>query len=177
MVSIPQAVFDKYNEFADDFINSNFGVRCNLIYPFKKIQCPNCVMSSFRGGTNVYRTGGPLPFTFGPCPLCAGEGFQREEATPEVIKLRVYYRPKDWVKVSFPTLHGEQGDVPFQIPDGTIQVIGFMSDLPKVERADKIQVNIDQDGYKRWTYQRLGEALPHGFKQDRYFICFLKRVI
>ena len=54
-------------------------------------------------------------------------------------------------------------------------VIGYMTDLPKLEQADRILVNKDVQGMRRWMCERMGEARPHGFAQNRYFIQMLQR--
>lgn len=163
MVNIPDNVFDQYNEFADDFINSNFGINCKLVYPATNVTTASS--PSFPGPSdNMWQSGGMKPFNIGPSIHQGGSSFN-SEAESDIIKLRVYFRAKDWVKI----------DIPINIPDGAIQVIGFMSDLPKFEKASIIIVNSDMTAYKEWVYSRLTDGLPHGFKRDRYFIAMLKR--
>lgn len=165
-MDIPQELFNIYNQFADDFINLNFGVRCKLIYVPKEIECPNCIQDTIsKKSANIYKSGGPYPFPDGSfCPYCAGEGYLKDEAS-DFIKLRVYHRPKDWIKV--PTQIG--------VPDGVVQVIGFLTDLPKFQKSTNIILLTDIEPYNSYNYTRLGEAFPHGFKKNRYFISFLER--
>ena len=167
MVSIPDSVFDKYREFADDFISENFGVNCKLIYPSRRIACVNCVSGrSMVGSTSTsrYKHGGPMPFNFGNCPTCGGQGYKEEEQTT-TIKLRIYYKGEEFVKVNN-----------LNVADADAQVIGFIYDLPKFNRANEILCDSDQEDYHKWRFTRSGDALPHGFKHNRYFIALLKRV-
>lgn len=165
MINIPQSVFDKYNDAVDDMINSNFGVNCKLVYPPIRAQCTNCVFDSIgRKSANKYAHGGPAPFNFGVCPVCGGSGFKESESDT-TIKMRVYYELKSFIKIT--------GTV--NIPDGAVQVIGFLSDVEKFKRANRIILNSDLEGVAGDVYERLSEPQPHGFKRNRYFICMLKR--
>lgn len=164
MVSIPESVFALYEEFADDFITSNFGVDCKLIYPPKRTTCANCVPSPISNNSgNVYRHGGPAPFSLGVCPLCGSVGFKEVENF-EIIKMRVYYNPKEFV-LRGPSVH---------IPDGAIQVIGFLSDVPKLIKCNEIIPNYTTALIQR--YKILSPPSPHGFKRRKYFSCLLDRV-
>ena len=166
MVQINQRIFDKYKEFADDFINDNFGVNCKLIYPPKETECVNCVFDSIgRKSSNRYKHGGPQPFNFGNCPTCSGKGFREDEAT-ENIKLRVYYEKKSWVKIAGGTFNADDSDA---------QVIGFIHDMPKFDMANEIELDSDLKDYKTLSYTKAGDSFPHGFKHDRYFISHLRR--
>ncbi len=165
MVSIPDEVFSVYEEFMDDFINDNFGVACTLIYPSRRTACANCIFDNIGNkSANRYKHGGPMPFNFGTCPLCSGKGFSEEEAT-DTITLRVYYNPREWIKINN-----------VDSSNATAQVIGFLSDMPKFLRANEIIVNAPQENYKTWKFVKMGDSLPHGFKQRRYFVCFLQRI-
>lgn len=166
MVNIPDEVFQVYEEFADDFIDDNFGVNCTLIYPSRRIFCSNCVFDQIgQKSANRYKHGGPAPFNFGNCPTCGGEGYKEEEAT-DTIKLRVYYNSKNWIKVASS----------IDVPNAAAQVIGHLKDMPSFEMANEIIVNEPQENYKSWKFSRASDALPHGFKQRRYFVAFLQRI-
>ncbi len=164
-ITIPSGIFTKYNEFGDAMI-SNFGVRCTLVYPEKRVECTNCSPVTFGGrSTSIYKTGGPVPFSTGMiCPLCEGKGFHITENT-EKIRLRVYWNRKQWVDVGFNA----------DIPDNVIQTIGYMTDLPKIEKAKTLSVHETIAGYGTMEFTREGESYPHGFKQDRYVITFWRR--
>ncbi len=106
---------------------NDLGVNCVLVYPELRQQCVNCLTRTMGVGSsaNVYRLGGPIPFQQGrPCPLCNGKGFKLVENT-ETVKMRVYYNPKEWVKIA----------MQIKVPDKMIQTILFLSDMPKVMKA------------------------------------------
>ena len=162
-ITIPSAFFNKYIEACDFFIdNDNIGKQCTLVYPSRKIACDNCVTNNIGGSsTNSYRHGGPAPFNFGRCPLCGGNGYHEEEIT-DTIRLRIYWEHRDWIKVS---------SVSF--PDADVQIIGYLSDLPKLRRANEIILLNPK--YGSWRTVLAGEPFPHGFGKNRYFMGFLKR--
>lgn len=166
MVAIPQALFDKYFDAADDFINSNFGIDCILKYPPKELACINCIYDfKAKKSTNTYKPGGPIYFSFGVCPWCAGKGFKQDVIT-ETVKMRVYWERKYWINVG----------IPINIPDNAIQTIGFMSDLPKIKMAQKMIANSTVQSINTWEYSLASEPIPHGFKRNRYIICYWNRI-
>ena len=46
----------------------------------------------------------------------------------------------------------------------------------KFEKAQYILLNKEIQGYTRLTCSRVGEAVPWGFRQNRYFIQFVERI-
>lgn len=162
---IPTALINEYNWITDALIDGPTGKLCQLVFTPVDSECPNCYFSPETGhSTNMYRAGGPIPFTnFTTCPYCGGEG-RRYEGQTENINLRVYTQPKDWLNIG----------VDIQNPNGVAQVIGYMNDLPKIEQATHIILDIDLEGIKRWTCQQLGDAMPWGLN-NRYFVMFVKR--
>lgn len=164
-INIPDAVFTKYKELADAMI-STFGILCTLVYPEFRNRCENCITNTIGGrSSNTYRSGGPIPFNRGlVCPLCNGRGFKLTENT-EDITLRVYWNKKDWVDVDF------QVDV----PDNFVQTIGYISDLPKLNRCKQIIINKNVSGYETYRFVRASESYPFGLKQDRYVATFWRR--
>lgn len=165
MVDIPQSVFDIYNDTVDDMINQNFGINCKIIYPPTRVQCNNCVFDSIgRKSANRYAHGGPAPFNFGVCPTCGGAGY-REQESEDTIKMRVYYTPKEFIKIANLV----------NIPDGAVMVIGFLTDSLKIKNSYRIIINSDLEGLASGVYEKLEEPVPWGFKKNRYFRCVLKR--
>ena len=51
-----------------------------------------------------------------------------------------------------------------------------MTDLPKVLNAKHLIVHKDIKEYKEMRFERVGEHIPLGLRQNRYFACFWKRV-
>ena len=163
--SIPSGVIDSH-EWASDAIIDSLGKNCKLVYPAKVTECNNCYYDPrTRRSTGIYKSGGPISFPNNTtCPACGGAGRSTVETT-ESIKLRVYWNPKDWQ-----TFAGT-----IQNPEGVAQVIGYMSDLPKVERSVEVIINSDVESTKEYRCVKEGEAVPWGFRQDRYFLQFYRR--
>jgi len=159
-INIPQEVFDKYNEGIDYTIEA-FGVTCQLISINKiEVITPAPVDNNIpeKNSINAHRIRG-------------GDYERDHKIIKEVevltpVKLKVYADPKTWINVA--------GNI--AVPDGTIQTVGYMSDLPKILEAKAMIVHDAIQGYKELRYQRMGEYTPTGFKLDRYFSCFWKRV-
>ena len=166
-MSIPEFMFDLYKTDANCMM-TDLGIDCKLIYPaVKGEQCNNCITMVSGGSTqNHYRNGGPRPFHMSNCPLCGGAGFKSSESPVEELKLRINYNPKTWLKVN----------VPIEIPDGSIQVIGDLGDMPKIKKAEEIIINQDTVGMQEEKYALGGEPVPHGLKDRTFFVVILDRV-
>jgi len=164
---IPGSVISSHEYIADALIEGPTGQECQLIYPVtKNAVCPNCIYSPRqRRSSNIYKEGGPVPFeNHTICPWCGGEGRSSREIK-ESIRLRVYWTQKDWVV-----------SLPVEAADSSAMIIGYMYDLPKVEKADTLLLNKDVSVYKKWIFERRGESVPWGLAQDRYFAQMLRRV-
>ena len=163
--NIPSTIIDEYEWVADSFIDS-MGIPCKLVYPPKMSECTNCYIDNTTGrSSNIYKSGGPLPFqNHQICPLCEGRGRLSLEETDN-ITLRVYWTPKDWYNIG----------LKIESPDGVAMTIGYINDLPKIERADYIILNSNLESIRQYKVRRMGEAVPFGLKQRRYFIQYVKR--
>ena len=158
-INVPQSVFDKYFDVIDSTFNI-FGVMCQLVSiqkvekivynPNNNIPDRNTINDHRRGGSDRNRRTVTIVET--------------EVLTD--IKLKVYWDAKQWIGVTKDMV----------VPDGTIQTIGMMSDLPDVLKAKELIVHKGIKDYKEMRFQRQGEHIPMGLKQDRYFACFWKRV-
>ena len=51
-----------------------------------------------------------------------------------------------------------------------------MKDLKSVLSATALIVQKDVEGGVEMKFERVGGHIPMGFKQDRYFACFWKRI-
>ena len=51
-----------------------------------------------------------------------------------------------------------------------------MTDLQDVLNAKALIVHKDIKEYKEMRFERVGEHIPLGLRQNRYFACFWKRV-
>lgn len=160
-ISIPQQVFDTYNRYIDYMLeNDNFSRICKLYYPPIKESCNSCVAL---GGisSNVYQDGNPAPFNFNSCELCGGKGFREKEVTSE-IRLRIFWRPRDWIKV---------GNI--AMPDARCQVIGNISDLKALMTCKFVIIASEEKGLNK-DYKLAGKPFLHGFGKTRYFVAYLE---
>ena len=148
-ITVPQSVFDKYFDVIDSTFNI-FGVTCQLVSIEKKEVIVYNPDNNRRGGGTHNR----------------GTKTIKEVEVLTDIKLKVYWDEKSWVKIT--------SDL--AVPDGSIQTIGFMSDLPQILAAKSLIVHKDIKDYKEMRFERTGEHVPLGLKQNRYFACFWKRV-
>ena len=158
-INVPQSVFDKYYDVIDSTFDI-FGVKCQLVSINKVEEInynPNNNIPN-RNSINNHRRGGS-DYDIGTKTI-------RETEVLTEIKLKVYWDQKNWVGVT-------DG---IKLPDGTIQTIGFMKDLAAVLKAKQLIVHSGIKDYKELRFERMGEHIPMGLRQDRYFGCFWKRV-
>ena len=166
---IPGGLIDDHEWMADELIDGPTGQECQLTYPAtNNTVCPNCKFDPrTKRSSGIYKPGGPIPFeNHTQCPWCNGEGRSSRPVTSD-IRLRIYWRPQDWTGFT---------NRSFENPEGMAMVIGYMTDLPDLEKAATVTLNRDIKGIHHWKTEREGEAIPHGLRQNRYFIQFLKRV-
>ena len=158
-IYIPQSVFDKYFDIVDSTFDI-FGVTCQLVSIDKKeeiVHNPNNNLP-VNNSVNAHRkTGGDQN---------RGNVTIKEVEVLTDIKLKVYWDSRQWISVTDS----------IKLPDGSIQTIGFLADLPKVLKAKQLIVHKDVKEYKELRFERVGEHILMGIKQDRYFACFWKRV-
>lgn len=158
-ISIPQNLFDLYNSAMDTFLeNDNFSRLCTIVYPSTRIPCGQCNV----GSPNVYSHGGPALFGNENCTECGGRGYKESEVT-DSIRLRIYWNKKNWIL-------GGAG----VIGSASVQVIGYISDLPKLIRADSV-ILVSENHESETTYRISGEPFYHGFGKNRYFVTYLER--
>tara|TARA_B100001778_G_scaffold327915_2_gene326673 strand:- start:971 stop:1456 length:486 start_codon:yes stop_codon:yes gene_type:complete len=159
-INVPQSVFDKYFDVIDSTFNI-FGVTCQLVSIEKREivtpHNPNNNIPDRNTINNRKRGGGEYDI---------GNKTIREVETLTDIKLKVYWDARKFIGIT---------DL-LKIPDGSIQTIGFMSDVEAVMKAKQLIVHKDIKDKKELRFERVGEYIPIGLKQDRYFACFWKRV-
>jgi hypothetical protein len=158
--TVPAQLIQEYQWVMDGFIDDeNLGHLCTLVYPAKPVECPNCYLDPATGrSTGIYKDGGPTPFTNHTlCPHCNGLG-RGEQQTTENIRLRVYYKDKYFTRGN-----------PIEVPDGEVQIIGYLTDVPKINRSVELILDCDLQPLQRIRCIRSGNALPWGFG-DRYFV-------
>ena len=169
---IPASLIDCHEWMSDELIDGPTGQNCRLVYPVtNNAVCPNCIYDPrAQRSSGIYKAGGPIPFTnHTVCPWCGGIG-RTNRAVEESIRLRVYWSTPNWRDTGG---GGPRGVV--EDPNNHCWVIGYMTDLPRLEKAERVLVDSDVAGVRRWLFERRGEASPWGFRQDRYFRQFLER--
>lgn len=157
MTLIPSNLFDDYYTVVNElYTNEHISEKVRLVY-LSKQNCPNCIP----GHPNKYNGIGDTPFTFGPCPTCNGKNYIQEE-TSEEIRLRIYnssVRKKDSINL---------GNVNF--PNGEIQIIGPMSQLQKIIKADYFCIFSDTE-FSDFRYELISSPVPFGFGSSQ-FMCY-----
>ena len=158
-VNVPESVFAKYYDVIDSTFDI-FGVMCKLVSTNiieETVYNPNNNIPE-KNSINVHRLNN-LDYE-------RGNKIIREEEVFTEIKLKVYWNPREWINVV--------GDI--QVPNNVIQTIGFMKDLPQILKAKALIVHKDIQDYKEMRFERMGEHIPMGLRQDRYFSCLWSRV-
>lgn len=151
MFSIPSGIFDKYDEVVNSLYTTQEIADKTTLVTVSKQACPNCIP----GSTSVYKPGGPIEFSLGPCPYCNGAN-EIESKTEQTVYLRTYPNKRNWIKI---------GNV--EAPDGAVQIIGKMSDLTKVKQADYMVFFPLSD----WAYKLDSDPFPFGFGK-REFVAY-----
>ena len=163
----PTEIVDEFNWVTSSFIESSFGVPCQLVFPSKWSECTNCKIDLSTGrSSGIYKSDtGTISFqNHQICPLCQGRG-RRELPQTEDVRFRVYWNTRDWIDIN----------VPIASPDSTAMLIGFLSDLPALEKADKIILHTDLQEIRQYSVRREGEAVPHGIAKNHFFIQYVTR--
>lgn len=151
----------------DDLI-TELGKPCKLVYPSKSVKCVNCIYDPIgKKSSNIWKTGGPMKFMVGVCPMCNGGGTRAEEVS-ETIKMLCAWEPKKFF-------------VPFQeinikSPYGLLQTKFYLKDLPKIKMADHLVFQVPIEPYVKSNYYLIGEPGDQSnIIQDRYCIATWER--
>jgi hypothetical protein len=158
-LTIPESVFTKYYEIIDSTFDI-FGVTCQLVSIEKKEEVVYIPDNNFpdRNSINDHKRGGGN--------RNRGNVTIKEVEITTDIKLKVYWDNKQWIRISENLV----------VPDASIQTIFFLEDLPKILRAKYLIVHKDIKEYKESRFERMGEHIPLGLRQNKYAACFWKRI-
>lgn len=151
-----------------DDLMTELGKNCTLVYPPKYAACVNCVFDPIGNkSSNRWVTGGPVPFPEGSiCPFCGGNGKRADEVTVTIKMLVRAESSQFWVKAP----------AGFQVPTGSIQTKGFLTDVQKVLTAREMIVQPELQTIIRYRYTLVGEPLDVGnIIQGRYFVALWQR--
>ena len=158
-----------YKTFIDELLREHsLSLPCRLIHDSSKLTpCINCVLDPISlKSSNTYQTGGPLEFADGQiCPYCHGLGGSHGSAT-EILNMLVIFDYKYWVGF----------DSKVHRPDGLVQTISKLEDLPKINNCSKIIVDTNLTNYTESYFQRNSEPQPAGFGESSYFFTFWKKI-
>jgi hypothetical protein len=163
-----QVISDALDDFLVNNADGGLAKSCLLVYPSTFVECPNCVRDPIGGkSANRPRSGAPVPFTAGqPCPVCSGKG-QKEVEQTEEITLKCNWEPKTFVKVA---------NLDVRVPYSLVETKGFLTDLPKILKADHLVVNLPIASYLRQKFRLEGEpGDPGNIIQGRYFTAVWRR--
>lgn len=148
-----------------DDIVLELGKDCLLVYPPRMLACANCLPGIGGQPSNRWKHGGPIPFAAGSaCPLCGGSGRRAEEVT-DTVHLSCEWNPKEF-KYIFP-------DVEIRDEFSTLWTKGFLSDAPKIVRADHLRMQVPVEGVS--VRKMKLQSMPSdrsSIIQDRYFVCY-----
>mgnify|MGYP003656860231 CR=1 FL=1 len=156
-INIPSGVFNAYEDLADAMI-THFGVPCQLLYT-DKIEVSTQTLDHVKQRRTMSLSRGE-PGGYG-----RGATTYKNVETPVDITLRVYYTKKEWQKIGS-----------FDLPDGSIVCIGYLADLPAINKAHTLVVNTNITGLKDYRFEKAGEPFPWGLKHRRYVASTWNRV-
>lgn len=171
----PETLKIAQDAFDDLLDQSNLGKPCKLVYSSTTTICPNCIVNRNTGlSTNRYKVGGPIPFVDGEiCPVCEGSGKLVGTEGFDIVTLLIDWNPKPWLNVV-----GNAGDAPdsvVRIPNGAITTRGYMTDLPKIIKADYAVMDVNNN-YMNNHFVLSGEPIsPGNIVKNRYFTAVWKR--
>lgn len=157
--TLPSAIFDTYREMADELINNvNVGVTITLYYPEQISAVVDTSHSiNLAGGPSTNYNNDGLPDNY---MVEGGTSYMKSDVT-DTMRVRLYLDPKDWKRLGVET----------NIPEVKAFMIGYMSDLSKLDRANTLTFS---PGDKVYRYSLLSQPEPWGFTKNRYFIAKLK---
>ena len=160
-LAIPTGVRAKYKEVVDATISTDmFGVVCQLVFVEKR----EVVSNTFDAPTVNNMHAGMIGMT--PNNFKRGTKTYKEVETTQNITIKVYWESKDFQK---PTAD-------FVVPDNTIQIIGYQSDIPRIKEAKAFIPLNGNEYFAGQRYKLYKEPFPVGIGKDRYFAAFMERV-
>jgi hypothetical protein len=151
------------------YLIANFGKPCIVVYPPITELCPNCIFDPVQQkSTGRYKTGGPIPFAVGDCPVCMGDGkVVTTPPTEETLTLLCEWNPRKFIVLP-PNI---------EVPDGAVQTKGLIEDLPKILKARRIVIQVPNETSRRYVFDMIHEPIdPFGLMQGNFFLVTWGRV-
>ncbi len=155
-----QAIREIMDEMLDDWSKP-----CKIWYRPILEDCEACLNMVDDGLGVGGLFGGPMANL---CPFCNGSG-KREKEVTDTINLEIDYTNKfnrnNWINL-------EEVKRPYEI----INVKGYLTELPKLQKSIEVQVNIPAFPHTDSRYVLMGDAdSSFAVVQERYFLATLKR--
>jgi hypothetical protein len=171
--SIDNSTKDVIAQALDDILantaDGGLGKTCLLVYPPRLVPCGNCVPDPFSGTSSSRpRAGAPNKFLPGQtCPMCGGKGNIEQEVS-EQLTLKCNWDIRSFIKLI--------KNLDLRVPYSILETKGFMTDLPKVLKANYIVVNLPIAPFIRQRFKMIGEpGDPSNIIQGRYFVAIWER--
>lgn len=164
-----QVIQDALDSFLAPQAEGGLGVPCLVSYPPKTVRCDNCVFDPVNNrSSNRPASGAPVPFAVGSsCPLCSGRGLKASVVT-EQLTLKTEWEFKKFIN--------PPGDLRLRLPHSVVEVKGFMTDLPKLLKAEFLIVNVPIAPFMRQEFTLLGEpGNKSNMVPGRYFVSYWER--
>jgi hypothetical protein len=173
IINIDQELLQTAVDAFDDMIDT-FGKNCKLIYKSKETICPNCIVDPKTGRSTGRPKPNPIiPFTVGTtCPICDGRGKLVGTEGYSIVKMSINWNPREWITM-WP--QAANADSIVRLAGGVATSRGYITDLPKILRADSVVLDIDNN-FMNNHFVLSGEPIsPGNIVKNRYFTALWKR--
>jgi len=161
---------DLFNQGVSELLDptNTLTVKCRIIYPATTYDVSDTPSLVGKPHAFHYITGAPIPPSAFADPA-EGPTEQKAIQTTEDIDVIAVFDPKKFVGGNLSDIIKEAD------PYTYVQIMGFISLLPKIQQAQEFIVNTENENYNRMRYVRLSEPTPLGLFDKNYFLCVLKR--
>lgn len=154
-----------------DYILANDGLTTECVLSFgdtKRNICPNCIFDvNLKKSSNQYKSGGPIPFTYGQlCPYCNGIGYYGETNTQNIF-IAIIWDYKKWINTPATNIMN---------PEGYIQTICKKELLSSLRKAKYLDVIYPGSNNKYQRFQLYAEPTPGGLGDNNYLITMWKKI-
>lgn len=138
-----------------DSLIDGCGVTCRITFSATKFnECDNCSYDVIGGkSSNRYRSGGPVPFYHGVCPVCNGSGKIQNIETENVV-LAPIWDSKQWMNLQQNKVNTAEIDV---------QTLSKIDTYSKLMRATSLVIDTAIENYGVPQFIRVGNPEPCGF--------------
>lgn len=148
---------------------NSLSVPCKLFYSGEANSklCSNCEYDTIsKLSANIYKSGGPVPFTNGHiCPVCMGVGYITSDSS-EIIHMAVIFDSKFFVNWSTKAV---------DIPAGIVQTICDIKYMSKIKNANEVSFDTNLSQYGNAIYARAGDPTPVGLGINKYITTIWNR--